>query len=250
MTAAQALLLVVAGVGAGLSGSIAGLASLVSYPALLAVGLAPVTANVTNTLALLFSSAGSVAGSRPELRGQRARIRQLGVAAAAGAAAGGVLLLLTPSGSFERVVPWLIGFGSLTILLPRRPTFHSEDLHLPASRLLLTGTALIGIYAGYFGAAAGVLMVALLLTATPETLARCNALRNVVLGFANVVAAVIFAVFGPVHWVAVIPLAAGLLVGSRVGPIVVRHSPARALRILIALAGVGLAIHLGLDAYR
>ena len=249
MTPAQALLLVVAGVGAGLSGSIAGLASLVSYPALLTVGLAPVTANVTNTVALVFSSVGSVAGSRPELRGQRVRIRELGVVAVVGGVAGGVLLLLTPAGSFERVVPWLIGLGSLTILVPRRPTHHLDDAQLPASRLLVVGIFLIGVYGGYFGAAAGVLMVALLLIATPETLARCNALKNVLLGLANVVAAIIFAVFGPVHWVAVIPLAAGLLVGSRVGPIVVRHSPARALRLLIALAGIGLAIHLGLDAY-
>jgi uncharacterized membrane protein YfcA len=250
VTPSHVLLLVLAGVGAGLSGSIAGLASLVSYPALLAVGLAPVTANVTNTVALVFSSVGSVAGSRPELRGQRGRIRQLGVVAVAGGVAGGALLLLTPRDSFERIVPWLIGLGSLTILVPRRPALHPEDLHLPASRLLVAGVFLIGIYAGYFGAAAGVLMVALLLIATSETLARCNALKNVLLGLANVVAAIIFAVFGPVHWVAVIPLAAGLLVGGRIGPIVVRHSPARALRVLIALAGVGLAIHLGLDAYR
>jgi uncharacterized protein len=250
VTPSHALLLVLAGVGAGLSGSIAGLAALVSYPALLAVGLAPVTANVTNTVALVFSSVGSVAGSRPELRGQRGRIRQLGVVAVAGGVAGGALLLLTPRDSFERIVPWLIGLGSLTILVPRRPALHPEDLHLPASRLLVGGTFLIGIYAGYFGAAAGVLMVALLLIATSETLARCNALKNVLVGLANVIAATIFAIFGPVHWVAVIPLAAGLLVGGRIGPIVVRHSPARALRVLIALAGVGLAIHLGLDAYR
>jgi uncharacterized membrane protein YfcA len=246
----HALLLVAAGIGAGLSGSIAGLASLASYPALLAVGLAPVTANVTNTVALVFSSVGSVAGSRPELRGQRARIRELGVVAIAGGVVGGVLLLLTPGDSFEKIVPWLIGIGSLTILVPRRPSLHPEDLHLPASRLLVVGIFLIGTYAGYFGAAAGVLMVALLLIATPDTLARCNALKNVLLGLANVVAAVIFAFFGPVHWVAVIPLAAGLLIGGRIGPVVVRHSPARALRVLIALAGIGLAIHLGLDAYR
>jgi uncharacterized protein len=244
------MLLVVAGVGAGLSGSIAGLASLVSYPALLAVGLMPVAANVTNTVALVFSSAGSVAGSRPELRGQRPRIRELGLVAVAGGLVGGALLLLTPAGSFERVVPWLIGLGSLAILVPRRTVLHHEDPHPPASRLLVSGIFLIGIYGGYFGAAAGVLMVALLLITTSDTLARSNALKNVVLGLSNVVAAIIFAIFGPVDWVAALPLAAGVLVGGRIGPVVVRHSPAGALRVLIALAGVGLAIHLGLDAYR
>ena len=102
---------------------------------------------------------------------------------------------------------------------------------------------MIGAYAGYFGAAAGVLMLALLLITTPDTLARCNALKNVVLGISNVVAAVIFAVFGPVHWLVALPLAGGVLVGGRIGPVIVRHSPTRVLRVLIALAGLGLAIH-------
>lgn len=250
MSAWQALLLVLAGVGSGLAGSIAGLASLVSYPALLAVGLAPVTANVTNTVALVFSSVGSVSGSRPELHGQRTRVRELGVVAALGGAVGGALLLLTPRDSFERVVPWLIGLGSLAILWPRRPTPHPDDPSLPASRFLIVGIFAIGVYGGYFGAGAGVLMIALLLVATPDTLARSNALKNLLLGLANLVAAVIFAVFGPVHWIAALPLAAGLLIGGRIGPIVVRHSPTQVLRVLIALAGVGLAIHLGLDVYR
>src|SRR5450631_592841 len=101
-------LLVLAGVGAGLIGSIAGLASLVSYPALLAAGLSPVTANVSNTVALVFSSIGSVSASRPELRGQRPRAVRLGVIALAGGVTGGVLLLATPSDAFALVVPWMI----------------------------------------------------------------------------------------------------------------------------------------------
>jgi uncharacterized membrane protein YfcA len=250
VTLGEALLLVLAGVGAGLAGSIAGLASLISYPALLAFGLAPVTANVTNTVALVFSSVGSVSGSRPELRGQRVQVRQLGAVSVLGGVVGGVLLLATPGGSFERIVPWLIGFGSLTILFTRRPTALLEAPHHSDSWAVLAGVFLIGVYGGYFGAAAGVLLLALLLIATSETLARCNALKNVVLGLANFVAAVVFVLFGSVSWNAAIPLAAGLLMGGRVGPIVVRHSPARLLRVLIALAGVGLASYLGIDAYR
>ena len=79
MSVGRAIALILAGLGGGLSGSIAGLASLISYPALLAVGLPPVTANVTNTVALVFSSTGSVLGSRPELAGQRIRVRQLAI---------------------------------------------------------------------------------------------------------------------------------------------------------------------------
>ena len=249
MTLWQAPLLLLAGVGAGLTGSIAGLASLISYPALLVVGLSPVTANVTNTVALVFSSVGSVAGSRPELRGQGAQVRRLGVLGVLGGVVGGVLLLASPTGSFDKVVPWLIGFGSLSILMPRRPTVRSESPHRTNSRLVLLAVFVIGIYGGYFGAAAGVLLLALLLAATPETLARSNALKNVVLGLANMIAAVVFVLFGSVNWIAALPLAVGLFIGGRAGPIIVRRSQPRLLRILIALAGIGLAVYLGIDAY-
>jgi uncharacterized membrane protein YfcA len=242
------LLLAVAGIGAGLAGSIAGLASLLSYPALLTVGLSPVTANVTNTVALVFSSVGSVSASRPELVGQRGRILRLAPAGLAGGTVGSALLLLGPPGLFERIVPWLIGFGSLVILL-RRPTIHPDTALTADSRRVVVGVFLVGIYAGYFGAAAGVLLLALLLAVTSESLARCNAVKNVLLGLANLVAAVAFVVFGTVSWVAAAPLAAGVLLGGRIGPVVVRISPAPLLRKLIAVAGIGLAIYLGVNAY-
>ena len=245
----QDLLLAAAGVAAGLSGSIAGLASLFSYPALLAVGLPPVTANVSNTVALVFNSVGSVAGSRPELAGQTVRLRRLGLAGLLGGVVGGVLLLAGPAGAFEKLVPWLIGLGSIAILVRANPPATVTAAPHVDSRLVLVAVFLIGVYGGYFGAAAGVLLLALLLATTPDPLARCNALKNVVLGLANLVAAAIFIVFGTVSWAAAVPLAVGLLVGGRVGPIVVRHSPARLLRVLIALAGLGLAVYLGVNAY-
>jgi uncharacterized protein len=244
----EALLLVLAGIGAGLSGSIAGLASLVSYPSLLAVGLTPLTANVTNTVALVFSSAGSILGSRPELRGQAARVRRLAAAGLVGGVAGGLLLLASPSGTFELIVPWLIGLGSLAILL-KRPAPHPDAVDRSDSPWMIPAVALIGVYGGYFGAAAGVLLLALLLVSTSETLARCNAVKNVVLGLANAVAAVLFAIFGSVDWTAAAPLAVGFFIGGRVGPIVVRHAPTRLLRVLIATAGIGLAVYLAVDAY-
>ena len=251
MSGVELLLLVVAGLGGGLAGSIAGLASLVSYPALLAVGLGPVTANVTNTVALVFSSLGSTLGSRTELRGQAPRVRGLAVAAVLGGGAGAGLLLLTPSDTFERIAPWLIGAASLTILLRRRirPAHDGEGEHAAAGPGLIGGVFLIAIYGGYFGAAAGVMLLALLLAATGDTLARSNALKNVVLGIANAVAALGFCVLGPVHWAAVAPLAAGLFAGGRLGPIVVRHANAALLRALIGLAGLALAVKLGVDAY-
>ena len=109
---------------------------------------------------------------------------------------------------------------------------------------------LVALYGGYFGAAAGVIMLAVLLLATAQPLAGANALKNLLLGMANAVAAICFAAFGPVRWWDVLPLAAGFLVGGRLGPIIVRRVPAWPLRALIAGAGLGLAVHLGLDAYR
>ena len=121
MSLLESLLLALAGLGAGLTGSIAGLASLVSYPALLATGLPPVTANVTNTVALVLTSVGSVSASRPELTGQGRRLLPMVAAGVLGGAAGAGLLLITPAEAFERLVPVLIGGAALAILLQRPP---------------------------------------------------------------------------------------------------------------------------------
>jgi uncharacterized protein len=246
--------LVLAGIGAGLTGSIAGLASLISYPALLATGIPPVTANVTNTVALVLNSVGSVSASRPELRGQARRLVPLAVAAVLGGTAGAVLLLLTPPGAFERLVPFLIAGASAAILVQRPPRELAAEgaAHHPNHRdpaWLPLGTFAIGIYGGYFGAAAGVLMLAMYLLGTGETLPRGNAMKNVVLGVANAVAAVGFIVFASIAWSAALPLAIGLFVGGRLGPRVVRRAPQTALRRVIAVAGLGLAIVLGIQAY-
>jgi uncharacterized membrane protein YfcA len=246
--------LVLAGIGAGLTGSIAGLASLISYPALLATGIPPVTANVTNTVALVMNSVGSVSASRPELKGQARRLVPLAFAAVLGGVTGAALLLLTPSAAFERVVPFLIAGASATILIQRPPrelaaegAAHHPDHRDP--RWLPLGTFAIGIYGGYFGAAAGVVLLAMFLLGTGETLPRGNAMKNVILGVANAVAAVGFIVFASITWSAALPLAIGLFTGGRLGPRVVRRAPQTALRRVIAIAGLALAVHLGIQAY-
>jgi uncharacterized protein len=246
--------LVLAGIGAGLTGSIAGLASLISYPALLATGVPPVTANVTNTVSLVLSSVGSTSASGPELRGQRPRVLRLALAAVLGGAAGAALLLLTPSSAFERIVPWLIAAASGAILLQRPPRElaaegardhppHGDPWWLPLA------TFGIGIYGGYFGAAAGVLMLATYLLTTGEALPRSNALKNVILGIANAVAGLGYVFLSSVAWSAALPLAIGLLAGGYLGPRVVRRAPQTALRRVIAVAGLALAIRLGIQAY-
>jgi len=253
MDVLEFVLLVLAGVSAGLVGSVAGLASLISYPALLATGVPPITANVTNTVALVLNSVGSVSASGPELTGQRGRLVRLCAAGVLGGITGAVLLLLTPSAAFERLVPFLIAGASVAILVQRPPrelaaegaAAHSHR----DSHWTVVGTFVISIYGGYFGAAAGVLMLALFLLATGEGVPRSNALKNKVLGVANSVAAVGYAFFADVAWLSALPLALGFLVGGRLGPAVVRRVPQRGLRRVIAVLGIGLAVHLGLDAF-
>ncbi|WP_104526358.1 sulfite exporter TauE/SafE family protein [Blastococcus atacamensis] len=254
MSALEFGFLVLAGIGAGLVGSIAGLASLISYPALLAVGLPPVTANVTNTVSLVLVGVGSVSASRPELTGQGRRVLRLTAGAVLGGAAGAALLMLTPTGAFERIVPWLIAAASAAILFQRPPKElaaegaqqhgrHGDPRWLPL------GTFAIAIYGGYFGAAAGVLMLAMYVLTLGEGLPRGNALRSATLGLANSVAAIAFIVFASVAWSAALPLAIGLLAGSLLGPRIVRRAPQTALRRIIAVLGLGLALYLGVQAY-
>ena len=253
MSPAEFALLVAAGIVGGLTGSIAGLASLATYPALLAVGLAPVSANVTNTVALVFTGVGSVLGSRPELVGQAPRLRSLAPVAAVGGLVGAALLLSTPADGFEKIVPWLLGLASLTILIPRRPPpvagVEVAEVGLAPRILESAALLLIAIYGGYFGAAAGVLLLALMLRTTHASLAKANATKNVLLGVANTVAAIAFAFLAPVDWAAVLPLGIGCLIGSRLGPIVVRRAPVVLLRVVIGVAGLALAIRLGVQAY-
>jgi uncharacterized membrane protein YfcA len=246
------LLLVAGGLGAGLSGTMAGLASLFSYPALLAAGLPAVAANVTNTVALTVTSVGSAAGSRPELTGQWTTVRRFAALIALGGALGAALLLVTPPGVFEKVVPVLVGGAALVLLF--QPRIRAAVLRRArredrAGPLVLAGILAVGVYGGYFGAAAGVMLLALLLVALPVSLLQGNAIKNVLLGLSNAVAAVGFAFFAPVDWWAVLPLALGALVGSRLGPVVARHLPEKLLRVGIALAGLGLAVVLAVGAW-
>lgn len=245
MSAAEVALLLVAGAAAGLCGSVAGLASLFSYPALLAVGLPAVAANVTNTVALTVTGIGSAAGSREELAGQGPRLRRYAPVIVAGGAAGAGLLLVTPTGLFERIVPFLVGGAGVALLA--QPRIRVATTAGPVG--LSAGLFAAAVYGGYFGAAAGVLMLALIMVGLPVSLLQGNALKNVLLGLANTVAALGFAFVGPVVWAAVLPLAAGVVAGSYAGPAVARRLPADALRVGIGLAALALAVVLAVDAY-
>jgi uncharacterized membrane protein YfcA len=245
ISAADDVFLLAAGTLAGTVGSAGGITSLISYPALLAIGIPPLPANVTQAVAFSACLPGSALGSRPELRGQGPWLRRWAALTGAGGVVGVVLLLSTPGHVFDRIVPFLLAIASVVLFLQPRLSRWQEGRPEGRNRFLLPcGLFAVSVYGGYFGAGSGVMVLALLLLTVESNLARANALKNVILGVADVVAAIGLAVFGPVRWAAALPLALGLLAGSRIGPSVTRRVPAGLLRVLAASAGLGLAIEL------
>jgi uncharacterized membrane protein YfcA len=209
----------------------------------------PLSANMTNTVSLVLTGAGSAAGSRPELAGQGRRVLRLGVVTALGGAAGAAVLLVTPASTFTVVVPVLIGAASVVLLVqPKvRQLAPTPGVGHPLAHGI--GLFAVAMYVGYFGAAAGVMLLVVLSTMIEESLVKVNAVKNALSGMANAMAAVCFALFGDVRWTLVAPLAAGFLIGGWIGPKIARRVPAGALRIFVSLCGVGLAVKLGINAY-
>ena len=223
-------------------GTAGGITSLISYPALLAVGIAPFPANVTNVVALMGSFPGAALGSRPELHGQASWLRRWALLAATGGALGVALLLLTPSSLFNRIVPFLLLVAAVTLFAqPRISRWHNTRDHRDGEIPLAVGLFSVSLYCGYFGAGSGVMVLALLLLTVDEDFPRANALKNMILGVATAVAAVALLIFGPVHLAAAVALGVGLLMGSTIGPSVARRVSSNVLRIGAAILGVGLA---------
>ena len=242
-------MLLAAGTLGGVFSTVVSIASLVTYPALLALGVPPLSANMTNTVSLVLTGAGSVASSRPELAGQRRRVIRLGTITALGGAAGAVVLLLTPASTFTVVVPVLIGAASLMLLI--QPRIKRLSQAAEGGNQLVHGAALFAVaaYVGYFGAAAGILLLVVLSMMIDEPLVKVNAVKNAVNGAANATAAVCFALFGAVRWEFVAPLAVGFLAGGWIGPKIARKVPAGPFRVIVSLCGIGLAVKLGMSAY-
>jgi len=223
-------------------GSAGGITSLVSYPALLAVGIGPLAANVTNAVAGVTLGIGSTLNSRAELSDQWQRLRRWAPLCVAGGSAGALLLLLTPSTVFDWVVPFLVAGASLALLAQRRLTSWRQAR--PRGRgeaVAIVAVAGVAIYSGYFGAGAGIMILAVLLVLLEHDLARANALKNTLLTVTDAVPAVIFALAGRVVWLAALPLALGLFAGGIVGPVVARRAAPGLLRVGIGLCGFGLA---------
>jgi len=242
---ADVLLLVGAGALGGVVGTAGGITSLVSYPALLAVGLPTLRANVTNLVSGVALWPGSALASRPELASRASWLRRWALVAVAGGLVGSGLLLSTPPGVFDHVVPFLLVFASLVLLFQPRISAWNEGHLIGDNRYVLaSGLFLVSLYNGYFGAGSGVMVLALLLLTVERHTAKANALKNMLVGAASFVSAVLYAFLGRVDWTAVAPLAVGMFLGSTVGPSVARRLPGGVLRWFVALTGLGLAVRL------
>jgi uncharacterized membrane protein YfcA len=248
------LFLVAAGVLAGVVGTAGAITSLVSFPALLLAGLPAFGANIANIVAITTTWPGSALSSRPELSGRAPWLRRHGGIAALGGGIGTALLLATPSAAFGRIVPFLLAAGSLALLAtPQLRTLagRASGTHRQTERRepswMAVGLLLISVYNGYFGAGAGVMTLALVLIASDPRLPVANALKNMLVGVATLVAAIGLALFAPVPWDAAVPLGAGAFLGAMIGPRVTRRLPERALRLGVAAVGIGLAVQLWLS---
>jgi uncharacterized membrane protein YfcA len=235
-------LLLGAGLVAGAVNAVAGGGSLITFPSLLATGLAPVTANVTNAMAICPGYVASVAGSRKDLSGQGRRAIQLLPAAVIGSVVGAVLLLVTPARAFDLIVPFLV-LGASTILAfqTRLQSLigHPRDLS-PGRRTLVlqTLTGLGAVYGGYFGGALGVVLLAVLALVLDEQLRRVSALKNVLSATVGIANVAVFALFGPVSWPSVAVLAPATIAGGYFGAQFARRLPAAVLRWTVVAFGV------------
>lgn len=237
MSAVEIAVVLLAGVAAGGINAIVGSGSLVTFPALLAVGFPAVTANVSNTVGLVFGNVSAVWGYRRELRGQWRRIGLMAVWTALGAATGGALLLVLPEGVFDAVVPLLILLA--VALMALRPAPEQTTAVLTSRRILVLGATAygVGVYGGYFGAAQGVILLAALRLLLPERLQRLNGLKNALVGTANGVAAIGFALFADVAWDAAGLVALGSTIGAALGASYGRRIPDATLRVVVVAGG-------------
>jgi len=242
----HAVLIILAGIAAGTINTIVGSGTLVTFPVLLALGLPPVTANTSNTVGLFPGAFVGAYGYRRELRGQVRRAVFLGAASVTGGVAGAVMLLVLPAVAFNATVPALIILALVLVVIgPRLSAWMKSKGHerkseaTPALWLL---TMFTGVYGGYFGAAQGVLLMGFFGLSLTETLQRQNALKNVLAGLVNMVAAAVFVATANIDWAAAGLLVAGSVIGGTVGARAGRRLPPIALRSVIVCIGIAAAI--------
>lgn len=254
MTWADLLLVGLAGIWAGFINTVVGSGTLITFPVLLALGVPPVVANVSNTVGLAPGSFAGAWAMRPELTGQRTRIVRLGASALVGGVIGAVLLLRLPASAFAAIVPVLIGLGCVLVLLQpvlsRRVAARRERAGRSAAgppggpAWLGAGVLATGVYGGYFGAAQGVLLLGILGIGLDEPLPRVNALKNVLAMLVNGVAGIVFILVSHVDWPVAAVIAVGSVLGAQIGARVGRRLPPTVYRVVIVAVGVVAIVNL------
>jgi hypothetical protein len=244
----HALAIFAAGIAAGTINTVVGSGTLITFPVLLGFGYAPVVANVSNTIGLVPGSAAGAIGYRRELGGQGRRLARLAVASASGGIIGAVLLLSLPASAFKAIVPAFIALALLLILGQRRLSEalprHRRPGRIHAGPLTFAGVFAGGIYGGYFGAAQGIMLVALLGLALDEDLQRLNAVKVVLVGLVNLISGIVFVFAAHVAWLPVALIAGGSIIGGVVGSRAGRRLPDSALRLVIVAVGVAAIVKL------
>ncbi len=239
MSVAAAAAVLAAGFLAGAINTIVGSGSLITFPTLLALGLSPVVANVSNTVGLVFGGVSGALGYRREMTGQGDRVMALLIPAVAGSVLGATLLLTLPERIFIRVVPALILVALLLIIVQPRLAVPRGNHPSRKWRTFLLPVAVLAsaVYGGYFGAAQGIILLSLLGLLVDDSIQRLNALKNVLVTVVNGVAAVYFVSVARVDWTAVAMVAIGSVVGGQVGALVARRLEPTTLRIAIVIGG-------------
>lgn len=249
----ELLALLAAGAAAGLINTVVGSGTLVTFPTLLALGVPPVTANVSNTIGLVPGSVSGALATRGELGGQRARLIRLGAGSLVGGVIGALLLLKLPAEAFDAIVPVLIGIGCVLVViqpwLSRRVAARRERLGITDSAphgsvWLWLGVMVTGVYGGYFGAAQGVLLIGVLGIGLAEPLQRINAIKNVLSAIVNGIAGVLFVFLYHVNWWAAGAIAVGSVIGAQIGGRVGRKLPPLVYRAIIVVVGVVAIVNL------
>jgi uncharacterized membrane protein YfcA len=238
----EALAIFAAGVVAGTINTIVGSGTLFTFPVLLAFGYAPVVANVSNTLGLVPGSAAGAFGYRRELSGQRGRVATLAGASVAGGILGAILLLSLPASAFKAIVPAFIAIALVLILAQPRVSswLASRGRHRRerAGRVATLAVFAGGVYGGYFGAAQGILVMAILTLSIEEELQRLNAVKVVLTGLVNLVSGIVFVFAAHIAWAPAGLIAGGSLLGGTLGARAGRRLPPAALRVVIVVVGI------------
>ncbi|QKW39865.1 sulfite exporter TauE/SafE family protein [Actinomadura sp. NAK00032] len=254
MNLLDAVAVFAAGVAAGSINTVVGSGSLITFPTLLALGYPPVVANVSNNIGLVPGGVTGAYGYREELKGQRGRLVRLASASFIGAVIGGLLLLGLPAEAFNVIVIALIVIALVLVVvqprLQRWMMHRREGEHHPhGGPVLWAGVLFAGMYGGYFGAAQGIILIALLGIMLDDDLQRINAGKNVLSAVVNGTAAVLFTLMWlfadtKVSWSAVLMIAAGSTCGGMIGARVGRKIPPLVLRGVIVAVGVAAIVNL------